>query len=163
MTTMSDVTVAMKSTINSNLCSKMMHPPHSFKNSNASPKVKITKKKERVGVRSLARSTAREEGHDGAPKWGLGGMTSSSIIHTNMYKPNNNWLMCGWSTFGARTNHGLIRLTMAWTWGKPPTSPLYYSLLLTTWATYKCHFFPGLPSWEFRNSQNWDSWHFGGP
>jgi hypothetical protein len=72
MTTMSDVTVAMKSTINSNLCSKMMHPPHSFKNSNASPKVKITKKKERVGVRSLARSTAREEGHDGAPKWGLG-------------------------------------------------------------------------------------------
>ncbi len=35
--------------------------------------------------------------------------------------------------------HELIRLTTAWTWGKPPPSPLYYSLCLATSPTPKCH------------------------
>jgi hypothetical protein len=29
------------------------------------------------------------EGHARAPGWGLGRMTNNSIIHTDLYKPNN--------------------------------------------------------------------------
>jgi len=43
----------------------------------------------KVGVCSLARSTSRVEGHAGALGWRLEGMTSESIIHTNLHKPNN--------------------------------------------------------------------------
>ncbi len=41
---------------------------------------------------------------------------------------------------------GLAKLTMAWTWGKPPPSPLQYSLHLSTRATSKWHFVLRLPS-----------------
>jgi hypothetical protein len=34
----------------------------------------------------------------------------------------------------------LTRLTTAWTWGKPPPSPLYYILCLFTKPTSKWHF-----------------------
>jgi hypothetical protein len=43
----------------------------------------------------------------------------------------------------------LIRLTMAQTWGKPPPSPLYYTLCLATGLAPKCHFVLGLPSGSF--------------
>jgi hypothetical protein len=69
------------------------------------PKVKTTKGKG-VGVRSLARSISRAEGHVGAPRWGLGWMTSRSIIHTSLHKPNNKLVILrNWNTFGARTRH----------------------------------------------------------
>ncbi len=42
----------------------------------------------------------------------------------------------------------LTRLTMAQTWGKPPPSPLYYTLWLATGPTSKWHFVSGLPSWS---------------
>jgi len=44
---------------------------------------------EGVGVRSSTRSTSGVEGCTGIPRWGLGQMTTGSIIHTNMHKPNN--------------------------------------------------------------------------
>ncbi len=50
--------------------------------------MKITKE-ERIGVHSLARNISRVEGHAGTPGWGLGRVTSKSIIHTNLHKPNN--------------------------------------------------------------------------
>jgi hypothetical protein len=53
-----------------------------------SPKVKIMEG-EGVGVHSLARSTFEVEGCARAPGWGLGIMTSKSITHTNLHKPNN--------------------------------------------------------------------------
>jgi hypothetical protein len=53
-----------------------------------SPKVKTTKG-QGVGVRSLARSALGIEGRVGHLGWGLGRMTSESIIHTNLHKPNN--------------------------------------------------------------------------
>jgi hypothetical protein len=56
--------------------------------STTNPKVKTTKG-EGVGVRFLTRSTSRLEGCAGAPGWGPGRMTSRSIIHTNLHKPNN--------------------------------------------------------------------------
>ncbi len=40
----------------------------------------------------------------------------------------------------------LTRLTTARTWGKPPPSPLQYTLCLATGPAPKCHFVPRLPS-----------------
>jgi len=42
-----------------------------------------------VGARSLARNTLRVERCVAAPGWGLGRMTSESIIHMDLHKPNN--------------------------------------------------------------------------
>jgi hypothetical protein len=41
---------------------------------------------------------------------------------------------------------GLTRLTTARTWGKPPPSPLYYTLCLAMGLASKCHFVSKLPS-----------------
>jgi hypothetical protein len=62
-------------------------PPRSLKNSNANSKVKTMK--ERFGVRSLVCSTSGVEGRAKALGRGLGRVTSASIIHTYMHKPNN--------------------------------------------------------------------------
>jgi hypothetical protein len=63
-------------------------PPSSLMDSVASPKVKTMEGK---GVRasSLTRNTLGVEGCDGPLRWGLGGLTSNSITHTNLPKPNN--------------------------------------------------------------------------
>jgi hypothetical protein len=75
-------------------------PPHSFRNSNASPKVETLDKG--VGVHSQAHNTSRVEGRAGAPGWGLKRVTSKSIIHMNLQKPNNKlinaWLEHFWCT-----------------------------------------------------------------
>jgi hypothetical protein len=52
------------------------------------PKLKTTKRKG-LGVCSLAHSTLRVEWGAGALGWGLGRVTSKSITHTNLHKPNN--------------------------------------------------------------------------
>jgi hypothetical protein len=73
----------------------------------------------------------------------------ASITHMNLHKTNTRWLVHRSNTFGARTSHGqlgLTRLTTAWTWGKPPPSPFYYTLRLSTGVTSKWLFVPGLPS-----------------
>jgi len=49
--------------------------------------VKITEGS-RVRAHSLARNTFGVEGHVRAPGWGLGRMTSNSITHTDLHKPN---------------------------------------------------------------------------
>jgi len=54
----------------------------------ANPQVK-TAEREGVGACSLAWSTSGVEGCDEAPGWGLGRLTSNSITHTNLHKPNN--------------------------------------------------------------------------
>jgi len=56
--------------------------------STVSLKVKITEK-ERVGACSLVCNTSGVKGCVRAPRWGLGRVTRNSIIHTNLYKPNN--------------------------------------------------------------------------
>ncbi len=45
--------------------------------------------KSRSGGHSLACSTSKVEGHVQAPGWGLRRLTSKSITHTNLYKPND--------------------------------------------------------------------------
>jgi hypothetical protein len=56
-----------------------------------SPKVMIMKG-EVVEVHSLACNTSEVEGCVGVPRWGLGRLTSKSITHTNLHKPNNKFV-----------------------------------------------------------------------
>ncbi len=137
-------------------------PPHSLKDSNASPKVKTTKG---VRVHSLACNTSELKGHVRVLGWGLGQMTSTSIIHTNLHKPTISWLVrgCTFLVHGQVMGiHMFIRLTTTRNWRKPPPSPLYYSQCLARRPAPKCHFVLGLPSWKSWNSRNWDSRNFGG-
>jgi hypothetical protein len=66
-------------------------PSNSWINSIVSPKVK-TLEGQGVGARSLVRSTSRVKGRVGAPGWGLRRMTSGSIIHMDLHKPNNKFI-----------------------------------------------------------------------
>jgi hypothetical protein len=66
-------------------------PPHSLKDSNASSKMKTTEK-EKIEICSLICNASRVDGHVGAPRCGLGRMTSESIIHANLHKPNNKFV-----------------------------------------------------------------------
>jgi hypothetical protein len=62
-------------------------PPDSLMDSTANPKVKIMEK--RIGTCSLAFSTLRVKGRVGVLGWGLGRVTSKSITHMDLHKPNN--------------------------------------------------------------------------
>jgi hypothetical protein len=44
---------------------------------------------EGVGARSLVHNTSGVEGHAGDLGWGLERLTSKSIIHMDLHKPNN--------------------------------------------------------------------------
>ncbi len=69
--------------------------------------------------------------------------------HKLAQNQTTSWLMHNWSTLvheRATSNHKLTKLIAARTWGKPPPSPLHYTLCLAMGPTPKCHFVPGLPS-----------------
>jgi len=53
-----------------------------------SPKVK-TAEGQRIEAHSLTHSTSGVDGCVGALGWGLGRVTSGSIIHMDLHKPNN--------------------------------------------------------------------------
>jgi hypothetical protein len=84
--------------------------------------------------------------------WSFGMGTRNSDKHqllTWTCTNQTSWLVHNWSTLVHRQatgKHGLTRLTTTWTWGKPPPSPLWYTMCLTMGLTPKCHFVPGLPS-----------------
>jgi hypothetical protein len=61
-------------------------PPNSLMDSTTNPKVK-TSEGEGIWVHSLAHNTLRVEGHAGVPRWDYK-VTSGSIIHTDLHKPN---------------------------------------------------------------------------
>jgi hypothetical protein len=62
-------------------------PPSSLMDSNVSPKVKTTEG-ERVGECSLPHNISEVEWCARALRWGLRRLTSNSITHTDMHKPN---------------------------------------------------------------------------
>jgi len=67
----------------------------------------------------------------------------------HLHKPNMRWLVHSWSTFGAKMSHERFRhtrFTTARTWGKPPPSPLWYTLWLLMGPISKWLFVPELPS-----------------
>ncbi len=63
-------------------------PPSSLMDSTTSPKVKITEG-EGIGTHSLACNTSGVKRRAGVLGWGLRRLTSKSITHTDMHKPNN--------------------------------------------------------------------------
>ncbi len=63
-------------------------PPNSLKDTNTNPKM-ITTEEEGIGVCSLICSTSKVRGVAWAFKWRLKWMTSMSIIHMDLHKPNN--------------------------------------------------------------------------
>jgi hypothetical protein len=69
------------------LMTKSDAPSSSLMDSTTNLKMKTTKR----GVRecSLAHNTLGVEGRVGVLKWGLGRLTSNSIIHMDLRKPNN--------------------------------------------------------------------------
>jgi hypothetical protein len=67
--------------------SSMMHPKL-LDGLVVSPKVKTSKGKG-VGAHSLACNTSGVEGCVGASGWGLGRLTSNSITHLDLHKPNS--------------------------------------------------------------------------
>ncbi len=81
---------------------------------------------------------------------GLGRVTSNSLTQVNLHKTNKQ---VGQHKVGAplvlgrATNDlGLTRLTMAWTRGKPPPSPIQYTLHLPGRVASEWLFVPGLPN-----------------
>jgi hypothetical protein len=121
------------------------------------------------------------EGHVGAPGWGLGRLTSNSIIHTDLHKPNNElvsaylehfWCILGallvhiWNIFDARTNHGQTQIHKTHNssnLGEATTFPLIIYSMPSHGTNTHMSFCHGTPKWEFRNFQNWDSHNFGIP
>jgi len=74
-----------------------------------SPKVKTTEG-EGIGVCSLVHNTSGIKGHAEAPRWGLRKLTSKSITHTGLHKPNNKVVSASLEHFGIRTSHGQTRI-----------------------------------------------------
>jgi hypothetical protein len=104
-----------------------------------------TAEKGGLGARSLVHNTLRGRRACWSSRMGLGRI-DKLLTHTGLHTTHTKWLVHSWSTFGARTSHeqhGHTRLTMARTWGKPPPSPLYYTLCLSTGPASKWLFFPG--------------------
>jgi len=87
--------------LNPKTCAFIDAPTHSLKDSNVNPKVKTI---EGVGVHSLACNSSRVEGRARAPRWGLGQIISGSIIHRDLYKPNNT-LVSAWLQHFLCTNN----------------------------------------------------------
>ncbi len=63
-------------------------PPNSLMDSTMNLKGE-NNKRIRSWACSLARNTLKVEGHARALGWGLRSVTSTSIIHTDLHKPNN--------------------------------------------------------------------------
>jgi hypothetical protein len=75
--------------------------------STSSPKMKIMKEKG-IGACSLARSTSGVEGHAGAPRSGLGRLTSNQLLTRTFTNQTTSWLIRNSNIFGAQTNHEQI-------------------------------------------------------
>ncbi len=98
-------------------------------------------------MHSLAHNTWRGRGACWSSGMGLGRIDKLIHSHGPTHNPHKvvsaqlEHLWC-WDSHG---QHGHTRLTTARTWGKPPPSPLQYSLRHVSGTTSKWFFFPGLP------------------
>jgi len=116
--------------------------------STMSPKVKSSEG-EGVGVHSLVRSTLKVEGCAGALGWGLRRLTSNSIIHTDLHKPNNKLVSAYLSIFGARMNHEQTqthKIHHGLDLGETNTFPLLVLYVLSHRASTQMSFSPMTPN-----------------
>jgi len=84
-----------------------------------SPKVTIVEG-EGVGAHSLACSTSGVEGCIGDSKWGLRRLTSKSITHTDLHKPNNKLVSVELERFWCMDPQNSPRLRLAGSHHLPP-------------------------------------------
>jgi hypothetical protein len=102
-----------------------------------------------VGARSLARSTSGVKERVGAPGWGLGRLTSKSIIHTDLHKPNNKLISVQLKHFLCMDESQANTYSQDSPWhglGGSHHLPPYSILCLAMGPTPKCHFVLGFPS-----------------
>ncbi len=98
-------------------------------------------------MRSLAHNTWRGRGACWSSGMRLERIDKLIHSHGPAHNPHNvvnaqlEHLWC-WDSHG---QHGHTRLTTARTWGKPPPSPLQYSLRRSAETTSTWLYFPGLP------------------
>jgi len=94
----------------------------------------------------------------------LGRLTSHSIIHANLHKPNNKLVSALLEHFGARTNHKqtqIHKIHHGLDLGEAITFALMVYFMLGCVTNTQMSFCPGTPKWESRNSQSWDSRNLG--
>ncbi len=73
-----------------------------------------------------------------------------SITYTDLHKINPKWLVHSYNTFGARTSHGQLRLTIftrAQTWGEATTFPLIVYSAALHGGHIQMTFCPKTPKW----------------
>jgi hypothetical protein len=106
-----------------------------------------TIEEQRVEARLLAYNILGVEGH--ARAWdGTRKNDKHLNTHINCTNETTSWLVHSWNFLvlgQAMSNLRFTRLTTARTWGKPPSSPLLYTLCLSTRPTSRWHFVMGLP------------------
>jgi hypothetical protein len=97
---------------------------------------------------------------------GLGRLTSNSITHMDLYKPNNKLVNAQLEHFGARTNHGQPRTNKTHhgsDLGEATTFPLMIYFVHGHKTSTQMSFCLRTPTWESGNSQSLDSHYFGIP
>ncbi len=132
-----------------------MTHPSSLMNLTSSPKMKTTER-EGIRARSLVCNTSKVKGHAGALRWGLGRLTSKSITHMDMHKPNKfvsaqlEHLWCMDEPRADTNSQDSPRLGL----GEATTFPLIVYYVPGHRASTQMSFCHGTPKWESRNSQN---------
>jgi hypothetical protein len=118
-----------------------------------------------VGVRSLVHNISRVQGRVGASRWGLGRLTSNSIIHTNLHKLNNKLVSAllehFWCTNKPRVNTQTHKTHHGPDLGEAITFLLIIYFMPGHRTSTQMSFCPRTPKLESRNSQNWDSCNVG--
>jgi hypothetical protein len=82
---------------------------------------------------------------------GLGRVTSESIIHSDLHKPNNKLVNHGWSTFGALIHHEQTQIHKTHhdlNFGEVTTFPLIVFSVPGHGASTQMSFCPGTPKLE---------------
>ncbi len=95
---------------------------------------------------------------------GLKKMTSNSLTHTDLHKPNNKLVNAWFKHFGAWTSHGQTQTHKTHhgpDLGETTTFPLTVYSMPSHGASTQMSFCPRTPKWESRNSHIWDSYNFG--
>ncbi len=99
-----------------------------------------------VGARSLAHNTLRGRRACWSSEMGLGRVDKLHSLTRACTQPTQGGqYIIGAPLVTSHEQHGHTRLTIARTRGKPPPSPLQYTLHLSTGPTSKWLFFPGTP------------------
>ncbi len=118
------------------------------------------------GARSQLLALQKGRGACWSSEMGLGKMRNNSLTQVNLHKTNKQ---VGQHKVGAPLvlgkamgDLGLTRLTTAQIRGKPPPSPIQYTLHHSAGVVSEWFFSIGTPKWESQNHQGQKSHNFAG-